>query len=127
MFQNYASIIRQGLSLTSTLAVEPLTLDYSDLISEESPAIKATLNSLCTEPLDHFFVGILFGTQKKGQEDCVFVQSKTVHFTDSRTISISLDTDVVTIPTHSATDYTYCAKGTLIDEAFLGKSLKLCN
>lgn len=123
----YASIIHQGLLLISTLAVEPLTLDYSDLVSEESPGIKATLNSLCAEPLDEFFVGILFGARKKGEEDCDFMQSKVVYFTNSRTVSISINTDVVAIPSHSATDYEYCAKGTLNDQAFIGKGLKLCN
>ena len=49
---------------------------------------------------------------------------KTVYFTDSRIISISLDTDAVKIPTHQAADYEYCVKGKLNDEAFIGKSLK---
>lgn len=112
---------KHGIS-TTLLTVDPLTLDHSDLTSEESPAIIATLNSLCTEPLHQFFVGILFGTKKKEEEDCDFVQSKTVYLTDSKTISISLDTDIVTIPTNQAADYEYCAKGALNDEAFIGKS-----
>ena len=49
---------------------------------------------------------------------------KTVYFTDSRIISISLDTDAVKIPTHQAADYEYCVKRKLNDEAFIGKSLK---
>ena len=109
------------------LIVDRLRLDYSHLTSDVSPAIEATLNSLCAEPLDQFFVTVLFGTKEKGKEDCVFTDSKTAHFTDSRIISISLDTNAVTIPTHQAANYEYCARGGLNDLAFTGKSVKTHN
>ena len=100
-------------------------MDYSGLTSDDSPGITATLSSLCAEPLNSFFVGVLFGIQKIGGMDCIYMQSRTVLFMDSRNVFVSLDTDVVTIPTGQATDYEYCARVTLNDNLFDGKHSKL--
>ena len=96
-------------------------MDYSDLTSDDSPGLTATLNSLCAEPLNHFFVGVLFGIQRIGGMDCRFMQSRTVLFIDSRTLFVPLDTDVVTIPTNQTADYEYCAEVTLNEELCNGK------
>ena len=58
--------------------------------------------------------------------DCIFMQSRTVLFIDSRTVFVPLDTDVVTIPTDQAGDYEYCAKVTLNEEVLDGKHFNLC-
>jgi len=49
------------------------------------------------------------------------MQSRTVLFIDSRTVFVSLDTDVVKIPTDQAADYEYCARVTLNEELCDGK------
>ena len=52
-----------------------------------------------------------------------------MHFVESRIISISLDTDVVTILHGEDVDYEYCAKVTLNNELLRGKCLsgiKVC-
>ena len=105
--------------------VDPLSVDYSGLTSNISPGITATLNSLCAEPLNHFFVGVLFGVQRVGGMDCRFMQSRTMLFIDSRIVFVPLDTNVVTIPTDQATDYEYCARVTLNEELCDGKHSKL--
>ena len=95
-------------------------MDYSNLTSD-SPGITATLNSLCAEPLNHFFIGVLFGIQRIGGTDCIYIQRRAVLFTDSRRVFVPLDTDIVTLPTDQAVLYEYCANVTLNDDSFDGK------
>ena len=52
-----------------------------------------------------------------------------MHFVESRIISISLDTDVVTILPGEDVHYEYCAKVTLNNEPLRGKcssGIKVC-
>ena len=52
----------------------------------------------------------------------MFMQSRTVLFTNSRIVFVPLNIDVVTIPTDH---YEYCARVTLNDELCDGKHSKL--
>lgn len=117
--------VLQYLTTLSCFSVAPLSVNYSGLASEDSPGITATLNSLCAEPLNHFFVGVLFGIKIIGGTNCRYMQSRTVLFIDARTVFVPLDTDVVIIPAYQAADYEYCAKATLNEELCDGK-LKAC-
>ena len=86
--------------------VDAIHVNYSYLASKKSPKITVSLNPLCVEPLNTFFVGALFGIRKG--EDCIFMQSEEVYFT-SRILHIELDTSRVSIPNNTL-DYQYCAR-----------------
>ena len=79
-------------------------MEYS-LSSSDSPrGLRATLNPLCTEPLNEFFVQGLFGVRQAPNKECIYLQSSTQHFTDSNEI---LDL------TLEPAAYEYCAEAIL--------------
>ena len=84
-----------------------LFVEYS-LSSSDSPrGLRATLNPLCTEPLNELFVQGLFGVRQPPNKECIYLQSSTQHFTDSNEIFIELDL------TLEPTAYEYCAEAIL--------------
>ena len=82
-------------------------MEYS-LSSSDSPrGLRATLNPLCTEPLNEFFVQGLFGVRQAPNKECIYLQSSTQHFTDSNEIFIEVDL------TLEPAAYEYCAEAIL--------------
>ena len=79
-------------------------MEYS-LSSSDSPhGLRATLNPLCTEPLNQLFVQ---GVRQPPNKECIYLQNSTQHFTDSNEIFIELDL------TLEPTAYEYCAEAIL--------------
>ena len=88
-------------------------MNESALTSVESPGISVTLNSLCARPLSQYFIVVLFGVRRLGENDCVYTQSVTVTFGDDRDVFVPVDVNKVIIPTTQTTDYEYCARVSL--------------
>ena len=93
--------------LSHVIVAAALYVEYS-LSSSDSPrGLRATLNPLCTEPLNQLFVQGLFGVRQPPNKECIYLQSSTQHFIDSNEIFIELDL------TLEPTAYEYCAEAIL--------------
>ena len=93
--------------------MDVLTVDYSMLSSVESPGIRVSLNPLCAGPLSQIFVLVLFGIQRLGEDNCIFMDSDAVKFGGDRDVFIPLDGNKVVIPTNQIRGYEYCARTSL--------------
>lgn len=101
-----------------------MTVNYSMLLSVESPGIRVSLNPLCTGPLSQIFVLVLFGIQRLGEDNCIFMDSDAVKFGGDRDVFIPLDGNKVVLPTNQMGDYEYCARASLNgEELFQGYTL----
>ena len=84
-----------------------LFVEYFLSSSDSRRGLRATLNPLCTEPLNELFVQGLFGVRQAPHNECIYLQSSTQHFMDSNEIFIELDL------TLELTAYEYCAEAIL--------------
>ena len=85
------------------------------LSSVESPGIRVSLNPLCAGPLSQNVL-VLFGIQRLGEDNCIFMDSDAVKFGGDRDVFIPLDGNKVVLPRIRMRDYEYCARASLSGE-----------
>lgn len=86
-------------------------LNDSILTSVEPDGITATLDPLCDDPSSQYFVAVLLGARKLGEDDCIFMQSVTVFLGENSSILDPLDINNIIIPANNnMSDHEYCAR-----------------